>query len=65
VKDNIEAIGKLGIATLAVCGLIWILHAVVTRNAELTSTLTKQVEMSEWQTETLEALVRVYSGVGK
>lgn len=65
MKDNIEAIGKLGIATLAVCGLIWILHAVVTRNAELTSTLTKQVEMSERQTIALEALVRIYSGIGK
>lgn len=60
--STIEALGKLGIATIAVAGLIWILHSVVNRNAELTEALAKQVEMAERQTQALERLVGIYSG---
>ena len=56
MKDNIEAIGKLGISTLAVCGLIWIVYALIT------GVLTKQVELTERQTVALEQLVKIYSG---
>lgn len=62
MKDNIEAISKASIATIAVCGLIWILHGVVNRNAELASALSKQIEVTERQTRALEKLVEIYSG---
>ena len=61
-KDTIEALGKLGIGIVSVCGLIWILHGVVTENTSLVETLAKQVELAERQTEALEKLVEIYSG---
>lgn len=65
MKENIEAISKASIATVAVCGLIWILHSVVNRNAELVTALTKQLELTERQTKALERLVDIYSGAGR
>lgn len=62
MKENIEAIGKLGIATIAVCGLIWILHSVVTRNEQLVEALTSQIELTKRQTEALEAIAKTYAG---
>lgn len=59
---TIEAIGKMGIAGLAVAGLVWILHSIVTENSDLVEALAKQVELSERQTIALERLVDIYSG---
>lgn len=60
--EQIEALGKAGGAIVAILVLGWILHAVITENAEVIEAYTKQIEMAERQTQALEKLVKIYSG---
>ncbi len=73
---QIEAVGKVGGAIVAICVLGYVLNSVVTQNSELTATLSKQVtlaeqqteltkqqtELAKRQTEALEKMVAVYAG---
>ena len=67
--QQIEAVGKVGGAIVAIGVLGWVLNSVVDQNSELTATLNRQVALAEQQTElarrqteALEKLVKVYSG---
>jgi hypothetical protein len=67
--QNIEALGKVGGAILAILVLGWVQNSVVTPNSALTDTLNRQValaekqtELAQRQTEALEKLAQVYSG---
>ena len=57
--ELVDKIGRLSIGTIAVCGLIWVLHTAIDGDASEKQFL--QDHMSR-QTAALEQLVRVYTG---
>lgn len=63
--EIIESIGKLSLGALAIISLTYILYTVLGENGEMVNALTRQVELSERQTQALEKLVEIYSGGDK